>query len=110
MRSSVHEASHTMGAVQLSAPHSSGAGHCHDGMDVMCYADNGGQARFDPNVCPRLAVTWVGPEMPYDCGADDYFHPAPAAESHLATHWNVGSPLNRWIDWHPIPVPGPSTA
>lgn len=93
----LHEASHTMGAVQSSAAHASGGGHCNDGIDVMCYADAGPTGAFDANVCPRLVVTWVGPEMPYDCGQDDYFHPAPAPESYLATHWNLASGLNRWM-------------
>ncbi|HVL33767.1 MAG TPA: hypothetical protein VM600_09345, partial [Actinomycetota bacterium] len=33
-----------------------------------------------------------------DCNNDDYFHPAPRAGHYLRTHWNVGSPLNRFIE------------
>lgn len=98
----LHEASHTMGAVQMSAPHSSGGFHCNDGGDVMCYVDQAPGSDYDAKVCPRFQVTRVGPELPYDCGSDDYFHPRPAAGSYLDTHWNVGSPVNRWITWTPL--------
>jgi hypothetical protein len=94
----LHEASHTMGAVQLSAPHTSGGFHCDDGVDVMCYADGAPGSDYSALACPRLTVTFLGPEMPFDCGNDDYFHPAPAAGSYLASHWNVGAPANRFIE------------
>ena len=35
----LHEVTHTLGAVQNGAPHSSKAGHCTDEWDIMCYAD-----------------------------------------------------------------------
>lgn len=77
----LHENGHNLGAVQLSAPHASGGFHCNDGVDVMCYADGGATSAYTSTACPRLAR--------YDCGSDDYFHPAPAAGSYLATRWNV---------------------
>lgn len=98
----LHEASHTMGAVQLSAPHSTGGFHCNDGADIMCYADGSAGSAYDRAVCPRLLVTHVGPEMPYDCGGDDYFHPAAAEGSYLATRWNVGAPANLWTQWRRV--------
>jgi hypothetical protein len=90
----LHEITHNLGAVQWSAPHSTQPigsafpryGHCWQGYDVMCYTEDGGAShpmRYD---CPR-----VGGAIPqvYDCGRDDYFNPAPAPGSYLATHWNV---------------------
>ena len=51
----IHEVLHTMGAVVSAAPNTSGtnggvgAGHCTDGLDVMCYDDGGSRGRsFDP--------------------------------------------------------------
>lgn len=85
----VHENGHNQGAVQVSAPHSSGAAHCIDGDDIMCYADGGPYAsRFSNGYCVYLH---------YDCGNDDYFHPRPPAGSYLATHWNLGSAANRYF-------------
>lgn len=82
----LHELSHTLGAVQLNAPHSSGAAHCYDGADVMCYADggpyftNGGSMTFD---CGGSGFT-----VPLDCNNDDYFDASPAPGTFLATNWN----------------------
>lgn len=84
----LHEMSHNMGAVSDSAPDSSGAGHCTDGLDIMCYDDGGPQGAYSESECSIER---------YDCGADSYFHPSPAPGSFLATSWNVGSPLNAFL-------------
>ncbi len=83
----LHEISHNMGAVADAAPRSSQAGHCNDGLDVMCYSD-GGSGIYSPSVCSVER---------YDCGGDTYFNPSPATGSWLATHWNVGSANNLWL-------------
>lgn len=82
----LHEISHNLGAVQESTPHSSGASHCTDGYDVLCYPDRGSKA----GGYTATSCAWKGSGIkPYDCGADDYFNPAPGPGSYLATHWNV---------------------
>lgn len=81
-RYAMHETAHNMGAVQNSAPRSSGAFHCNDGLDVMCYSDGGSKSRYRANVCPNRER--------FDCGYNDYFDTAPASGSYLATHWNLG--------------------
>lgn len=91
----LHEYAHTMGAVQLNAPNSAGEGHCKDeppadkgGSDVMCKSD-----------APQTVFgdSCSGFELRFDCNNDDYFNPKPEPGSYLATHWNLGSPLNRYI-------------
>jgi hypothetical protein len=85
----MHENAHNMGAVQDSAPNSSLGGHCIDGRDVMCYPDTGARAHsYSSGVCATQR---------FDCGYDDYFNVAPEPGSYLAGHWNIGSPLNRFI-------------
>jgi len=85
----MHEGSHSMGAVQLSAPNTTGGGHCIDGLDVMCYPDDGPlRDLYSDTRCSTVR---------FDCGHDDYFHPNPTAGSYLATHWNIGSPVNRFV-------------
>lgn len=94
----MHESAHTMGAAQPSAPHGTGAWHCNDGVDVLCYADGGPASAYDPSACAgrNSAV------MAFDCNLDDYFHPDPPAGSYLATHWNLGSPANRFLRVVPL--------
>jgi hypothetical protein len=86
----LHEMTHTLGAVLPNAPHATSYGHCTDGYDVMCYADGGyAAAPYSTTACPQLTGTQAGMTQTYDCGHDDYFSPAPAAGSYLATHWNI---------------------
>jgi hypothetical protein len=88
----MHEVGHTMGAVQYGAPHSTGTGgHCFQENDVMCYSPDGGDLnQFGPSFdCPG--------RQRFDCGFDDYFDAAPEPGEYLATHWNLGSPLNRFL-------------
>lgn len=83
-----HEIGHNIGAVQLSAPHTSGGWHCHDEYDLMCYSDggsyfqNGGQLTFPCNSTSQ--------DLIMDCGRDDYYYPGtPPSTNYLATHWNT---------------------
>jgi hypothetical protein len=84
----LHEVGHTLGAVQDSAPHSSGAGHCYTGADVMCYADGGpwfqGGGSME-SVCPPMPDG----QRPFDCEGGDYYELDPAPGSYLDAHWNT---------------------
>jgi hypothetical protein len=93
-----HELLHTLGAVQSSAPHSTGAGHCVDENDTMCYSDTSGVTMS--NACPSL------PSWQVDCSLDDYFNAVPASGSYLATHWNVAN--SSFLEGAP-PLPPPPT-
>ena len=91
-----HENGHAMGAVQLSAPHSTGAWHCTDGHDVMCYNDGGPTgSQYTTSDC---GFTPNG-TSPFDCSFDDYFNPNPAPGSYLSNHWDIASAYNSWIDF-----------
>jgi hypothetical protein len=96
----LHEVSHTLGAVQQSAPNSSGttaggapAGHCADEWDLMCYSDGGSVPPFVDSNCDGAATLPPDPYGPdfeaWDCNKDDYFNTAPAGGSYLDTHWNL---------------------
>lgn len=91
-----HENGHAMGAVQLSAPDSTGAWHCTDGHDVMCYNDGGPSAsNYTASDC---GFTPNG-TSPFDCNFNDYFNPNPAPGSYLSNHWDIGSSYNEWLDF-----------
>lgn len=94
----LHELGHNLGAVQHSAGRSTGAGHCIDGRDIMCYNDGGPAASgYSTSHCATAV---------FDCGQNDYFNAnPPTATSYLATHWNLGSRLNRYIRFEdPFPL------
>jgi len=83
-----HELMHNLGGVQRTAPHASGAGHCIDEYDVMCYQDSASAPPIQLN-CPD--PSWDSTR--FDCGHDDYFNTNPAPGSYLATHWNPANNL-----------------
>jgi RTX calcium-binding nonapeptide repeat (4 copies) len=87
-----HELGHNIGAVQLSAPHSSGAWHCYEEWDEMCYNDGGSYFQAGGVLvfnCSTAPVTL------FDCNSDDYYNPQPATGTYLASHWNMSS--SRWL-------------
>ena len=90
----MHENGHNTGAVQRFAPFSTGTGaHCWDEFDVMCYSPDGG------DVHQGGTVTYCASREFFDCRYDSYFDAAPEAGEWLATHWNIGSTLNRFIEF-----------
>lgn len=93
----MHENGHNLGAVQDSAPSSSGGAHCNDGRDIMCYADGGSKSQYTSAACPDREH--------FDCHNDDYFH-AGSPIGYLANHWNLGSPANRFFDFCGGPLAG----
>jgi hypothetical protein len=84
----LHELTHALGGVQNTAPNTSGAGHCLDEADIMCY-DDGAPSTLPPTpVCNTGATPFDFAEL-YDCNRDDYYNPAPAANSYLGQRWNT---------------------
>jgi hypothetical protein len=83
----VHELFHGFGAVQASAPHYGGGGHCSERQDLMCDPAFEGPELCDFGDYPT--ISWQGAQGGLDCGRDDYFNPAPEPGSYLATHWNT---------------------
>ncbi len=87
-----HELGHNMGAVQITAPHTTGITglHCTDGSDVMCYADGGdNSSQYSSTICPS--------GLTFDCNHDDYFNANPESGSYLDTKWNIASANNRFV-------------
>jgi hypothetical protein len=86
----MHEVGHTIGAVQLSAPHTTGLGHCYTNVDVMCSFDGGPwftQGGTMENVCSQPPEG----EFTFDCEGGDYYELGPAKGSYLAKHWNTAA-------------------
>lgn len=81
-----HELGHTLGAVNNNAPNASGAAHCVDEWDVMCYKDG-------PNVVIQTKCADRAHDNRLDCNHDDYYHTNPAAGSYLANNFNVADNL-----------------
>ena len=79
----LHELSHTLGAVQYSAPHTSLGAHCIDEWDVMCYSDE----PYKPKM--KILCDNGSQDFRLDCGNDDYFAANPQPGSYLDTHWNM---------------------
>lgn len=95
-----HEIGHNIGAVQLSAPHSSGGWHCYDENDEMCYNDGGSYFANGGSLvtnCPS------DPATQFDCLHDDYYNLQPPSGSYLDTHWNVTD--SGWLT--PVSAPPP---
>lgn len=89
-----HENGHALGAVQLSAPDTTGAWHCTDGTDVMCYNDGGPNAgSYTNSVCPSAPN---GTSI-LDCHRNNYFNPCPASGSYLSNHWDIASSYDSWV-------------
>ncbi|MES2970890.1 MAG: Ig-like domain-containing protein [Patescibacteria group bacterium] len=80
----LHELFHTLGAVQYSAPHTSGGGHCTDDYDRLCYNDGYGVVM----TYPCASTTF---ERLLDCNHDDYFHTSPPSGNYLTNHWNTAN-------------------
>lgn len=105
----LHEILHNLGAVQLSAPNSTGAWHCKDRYDVMCYADGG------PNDAQVTQCGNLGDRERLDCRDDDYFSIAPSESSYLGSHLNVAaspflaSGVTPTTSVPPTTVPPPTT-
>ena len=80
-RTPMHENGHNQGAVQTGAPNEDGTSHCTEQEDIMCY----------PSTSSQCA------DQIFDCGYDTYFDAAPEPGEWLDSHWNIGSPLNRYV-------------
>jgi PKD repeat protein len=96
----MHENGHNQGAVQYGAPYSTGTGgHCYDENDVMCYSPDGGDLNQGGT------IDRCTDKIHFDCGNDSYFDSATESGEYLASHWNIGSTLNRFIVFGPSVVP-----
>jgi hypothetical protein len=91
----LHELTHTLGAVGPGAPHTSGAGHCNDENDILCYADGGPtNSLFTSPACDGASAPAdpYGPALQaWDCNKDDYFSLNPSPGSYLGVNWNIAN-------------------
>lgn len=104
----LHELAHTMGAVQDEPATSSDAGHCTDGLDVMCYDDGGSGGTYTATACADATpATFEAADEQFDCNGDTYFHPAPAAGTPLAqtNTWHLGLTANELLSDQGTPTP-----
>lgn len=120
----MHEVGHILGAVQDRAPFSTAAGHCFKVKDVMCYDDGGNGIPRPPENCPTGSVRysgnlsyWAGlcdkqlcSKMMFDCGNDAYCNSKPGAATYLATHWNLCSANNAYIQRYLAPPASSTTS
>lgn len=88
----LHELGHILGAVQNNAPHTTGGFHCVDGLDIMCYNDDGPNSHL-------YSATVCQPEEVWDCRNDDYFNRNPAPGTYLANNWNLANSVNRYHEF-----------
>ncbi|HVF04947.1 MAG TPA: hypothetical protein VNA20_08915 [Frankiaceae bacterium] len=88
--SALHELFHNMGAVQDGAPHASGWEHCNDGLDIMCYDDDGPTSSFTTTRCSTHKL---------DCGYDTYYDTVTEYGEWLSTHWNIGWSGNYFLQF-----------
>ena len=104
-RTPMHENAHNQGAVQYNAPDSTGSGrHCDELDDVMCYLDGGDLRQDYPQACDTSPGT-----VHFDCGWDSYFDACPEADEYLSSNWNIGSGVNRFIQYSGPDVCRPDT-
>lgn len=75
-----HELMHMLGAVQDSAPHATGDGHCTDDRDALCEG---------PSTVVVPGCASPEDEALFDCNDDDYFTTDPVAGSYLCERWNT---------------------
>jgi hypothetical protein len=107
-RTSIHENAHNEGAAQYSAPNSTGSGwHCNESNDILCYRDGGDRNQDYPVACPTGPPAGGG--FYYDCNWNTYFDANPEPGEWLATHWNIGSTVNRFITFATATTPPETT-
>ena len=97
----IHELFHTLGAVQNGGetpppPFASGAAHCIDGLDIMCYNDQK-PSLYSTTRCPASEGYDTILTKPIDCGEDTYFDAAPEPNSWLDEYWNVAGPEDPFL-------------
>lgn len=88
----MHETGHNLGAVQNDAPHASGAYHCYDENDIMCYSDGGpyfaqGGDLTYPTECALIEY--------FDCRGNDYYNAHPRSGTYIYRHWNLAN--SSWL-------------
>ena len=89
----LHEVSHTLGAVQMSSPNSSGRGTATTSTTSCATTTAAPESLFvDPNCDGDISAppdSYSEDSQAWDCNKDDFFNVAPAGGSYLADHWNL---------------------